>query len=112
MTLASETCTACRADSPALGADARRTLLEEIPGWSLEERGAMSVLARTFVFGNFVEALAFANAVGALAEAADHHPEIVLEWGRARVTWWTHAIGGLHRNDFILAARCNEIAPG
>ncbi len=112
MTLASERCVACRPDSPALGADERGRLLEELPGWSVEARGDMAVLSRTFRFGNFAKALAYTNAVGALAEEADHHPELVTEWGRVRVTWWTHAIGGLHRNDFILAARCNQIAPG
>ena len=112
MTLASERCVACRPDSPALGADERALLLEELPGWSVEARGDMPVLTRTFTFGNFAEALAYTNAVGALAEEADHHPELVTEWGRVRVTWWTHAIGGLHRNDFILAARCSQIAPG
>lgn len=111
MALASESCTACRPDSPALDIDARRTLLEEVPGWALEARGDMPVLTRTFVFDDFAGALAYTNAVGGLAEEADHHPEIVTEWGRVRVTWWTHAIGGLHRNDFILAARCNGIAP-
>ena len=112
MALASESCVACRPDSPALGVDERRALLEHVPGWALETRGDMPVLTRTFMFGDFAGALEYTNAVGGLAEAADHHPEIVTEWGRVRVTWWTHAIGGLHRNDFILAARCNEIAPG
>ncbi|MYE80461.1 MAG: 4a-hydroxytetrahydrobiopterin dehydratase [Gammaproteobacteria bacterium] len=112
MALASESCVACRPDSPALGVDERRVLLEHVPGWALGTRGDMPVLTRTFLFGDFAGALEYTNAVGGLAEAADHHPEIVTEWGRVRVTWWTHAIGGLHRNDFILAARCNEIAPG
>ena len=111
MTLASESCKACRPDSPALDIDGRRALLEELPGWALEARDDMPVLTRTFLFGNFAAALEYTNAVGGLAEEADHHPEIVTEWGRVRVTWWTHAIGGLHRNDFIMAARCNEIAP-
>lgn len=111
MTLASENCVACRPDSPALDIDERGALLEEVPGWALETRNDMPVLTRTFLFGDFAAALEYTNAVGRLAEEADHHPEIVTEWGRVRVTWWTHAIGGLHRNDFILAARCNEIAP-
>lgn len=111
MTLASENCQACRPDSPALDIDERRALLEEVPGWALEARDDMPVLTRTFLFGDFAAALQYTNAVGGLAEEADHHPEIVTEWGRVRVTWWTHAIGGLHRNDFILAARCSEIAP-
>ncbi len=111
MALASESCVACRAGSPPLDLDERRALLEQVPGWALETRGDMPVLTRTFLFADFAGALEYTNAVGGLAEEADHHPEIVTEWGRVRVTWWTHAIGGLHRNDFILAARCNEIAP-
>jgi len=112
MVLATESCTACRPDSPALDAEERSALLVQVPGWSIEARGAMPVLTRTFAFGDFAGALEYTNAVGALAEAADHHPEIVTEWGSVRVTWWTHAIGGLHRNDFILAARCDGIFPG
>jgi len=112
MALASESCVACRPDSAALDLDERRALLEQVPGWALETRDDMPVLTRTFLFGDFAGALEYTNAVGGLAEAADHHPEILTEWGRVRVTWWTHAIGGLHRNDFILAARCNEIAAG
>ena len=109
MALASESCVACRADSPALDAAERTALLDEVPGWSVEARGDMPVLTRTFAFENFARALQYTNAVGGLAEQADHHPEIVTEWGKVCVTWWTHAIGGLHRNDFILAARCNEV---
>ena len=60
------------------------------------------------VSANFVEALAFTNAIGALAEAAGHHPALTTEWGRVTVGWWTHAIGGLHRNDFVMAAKTAE----
>ena len=65
-----------------------------------------------FTFGSFAEALAFTDAVGALAEAEGHHPAILTEWGRVTVTWWTHAIKGLHRNDFIMAARTDELYGG
>jgi 4a-hydroxytetrahydrobiopterin dehydratase len=80
-------------------------LTPEIPQWRVLERDGVRRLARVFSFANFVEALAFTNRVGALAEAAGHHPAITTEWGRVTVAWWTHAIAGLHRNDFIMAAR-------
>ena len=72
------------------------------------EHGGVGRLERVFSFPSFVEALAFTNHVGALAEDAGHHPAITTEWGRVTVQWWTHAIAGLHRNDFIMAAKTDE----
>lgn len=102
--LAAESCEACRPDSPRVGTAEAAKLLDGLPGWSIQQADTER-LAATFTFPDFATALAFANRVGALAEAADHHPMLVVEWGRVRVCWWTHAIGGLHRNDFVLAAR-------
>ena len=104
--LAAERCLACRPGSPRLDAREAEQLLASLPGWEIVLVDGMEQLAATFDFENFAAALAFANRVGELAEAADHHPVIVVEWGKASVRWWTHAIGGLHRNDFIMAARC------
>jgi len=84
-------------------------LKTEIPQWAVVEREGMARLERVFRFANFVEALDFTNRVGALAESADHHPAITTEWGRVTVGWWTHAIGGLHRNDFIMAAKTDQL---
>lgn len=67
-------------------------------------------LERVFKFRNFVQALEFANKIGALAEEENHHPLLVVEWGRVTVNWWTHKIGGLHKNDFIMAAKADELA--
>jgi 4a-hydroxytetrahydrobiopterin dehydratase len=67
-------------------------------------------LVRALSFPDFARALAFTNAVGALAEAENHHPALLTEWGRVTVSWWTHAIGGLHRNDFLMAAKTDQIA--
>ena len=83
-------------------------LKPEIPGWSVLERDGVARLERAFRFANFAEALAFTNEIGALAEEAGHHPAITTEWGRVTVGWWTHAIGGLHRNDFVMAAKTDE----
>lgn len=103
--LADRNCQLCRADSPPVAASKRPALLAQLAGWSIEQVAGMDQLRAQFAFANFAEALAFANRVGELAEAADHHPRIVLEWGKVEVRWWTHAIGGLHENDFIMAAR-------
>jgi 4a-hydroxytetrahydrobiopterin dehydratase len=111
--LAGERCVACHAGAPRVGDDEARALAAEIPGWSIEVVAGVPRLTRSFAFPDFASALAFANRVGAVAEAADHHPELRVEWGRVTVGWWTHAIGGLHRNDFILAARTDRLAgPG
>ena len=106
--LAEERCVACRPDSPRMTAAEIGALRREIPEWSVVKRDAVPRLERVFTFPNFVEALAFTNAVGALAEAAGHHPALTTEWGRVTVGWWTHAIAGLHRNDFVMAAKTDE----
>ena len=66
-------------------------------------------LEKTFKFSNFLEALDFTNAVGELAETVDHHPEICVTWGKAKITIWTHSIGGLSEADFVFAARCDQL---
>lgn len=82
-------------------------LLQQVQGWVLAE-DARSI-AKVFSFADFAEALAFTDAVGALAEREGHHPDIELSWGRVRVSLSTHAIGGLSENDLILAAKIDEI---
>ncbi len=73
------------------------------------KREGIERLERVFKFRNFAEALAFSNKVGEIAEEEDHHPAILTEWGRVTVTWWTHKIKGLHRNDFIMAAKTDRV---
>lgn len=108
--LCAERCTACRKDSPQLTDAELADLLPEIPEWTLTEVEGVPRLERSFRFPDFARALAFTNAVGAAAEAEDHHPQLTTAWGRVTVTWWTHAIKGLHRNDVIMAARTDAIA--
>jgi 4a-hydroxytetrahydrobiopterin dehydratase len=74
------------------------------------ERAGIPRLERVFEFPDFARALTFTNRVGALAEAEGHHPALLTEWGKVTVTWWTHAIRGLHRNDFVMAARTDRAA--
>ena len=78
--------------------------------WRLLERDGIARLERVFQFASFADALAFTNRVGALAEEQGHHPALLTEWGRVTVTWWTHKIRGLHRNDFIMAAKTDALA--
>jgi 4a-hydroxytetrahydrobiopterin dehydratase len=110
MKLIEEECVACRADSPKVEAAEARTLLKELPEWAIIEQDGVPRLQRVFKFKDFVRALRFTNAVGEIAEAAQHHPLLTTEWGRVTVQWWTHSIGGLHRNDFILAARTDALS--
>ncbi|MDO2951988.1 4a-hydroxytetrahydrobiopterin dehydratase [Aeromonas simiae] len=107
--LAAQHCDACRADAPRVSEAELAELMHAIPDWQPVEEEGVLMLRRVFTFRNFKEALAFTNRLGALAEAEFHHPAILTEWGRVTVTWWTHKIGGLHRNDFIMAARSDQL---
>lgn len=80
-----------------------------VPEWRLVEIDGSQRLERVFEVKDFAAALAFANQIGELAEAEDHHPTLLVEWGRLTVMWWTHAVGGLHRNDFIAAAKTDKL---
>jgi 4a-hydroxytetrahydrobiopterin dehydratase len=108
-TLAQLKCVACRADSPQVTEAELAELRPQVSDWQVVERNGIAQLERVCKFKNFVEALAFTNQVGALAEAEGHHPAILTEWGRVTVTWWTHKIKGLHRNDFIMAVRTDQL---
>lgn len=81
----------------------------QLPYWKIIEEGGMTQVERAYKFKDFIEALAFTNKIGELAEAEDHHPAIKTEWGRVTVSWWTHTIKGLHCNDFIMAAKSDAI---
>jgi 4a-hydroxytetrahydrobiopterin dehydratase len=109
-TLSAERCVACRRDSPRVTEAEIAELQREIPEWKLLERDGIARLQRLFPFPSFADALAFTNQVGALAEEEGHHPALLTEWGRVTVTWWTHKIRGLHRNDFIMAAKTDALA--
>lgn len=107
--LTKEKCSACRRDSPRVTEAEVGELKPHIPEWTLLEREGIERLERTYRFANFAEALSFTNRVGALAEEEGHHPAILTEWGRVTVTLWTHKIRGLHRNDFIMAAKIDAL---
>ncbi len=102
-------CVACRAGEPTVTDAEIAQYAPQVPEWRIVEREGTKRLEREFKFKNFREALAFTNKVGEIAEQEDHHPAIVTEWGKVTVTWWTHTINGLHRNDFIMAAKTDRL---
>jgi 4a-hydroxytetrahydrobiopterin dehydratase len=103
MELAEKKCVPCTEGAEPLGKDEAARRVIEIPGWTLAEDGRR--LSRKFKFRDFAAAMRFAGRVGELAEGEGHHPEITFGWGFCRVVYWTHKIGGLHENDFIMAAK-------
>lgn len=104
-----EQCEACRVGAPKVDDAEALELLAEIPEWQIVDVKGTPQLKRSYSFKNFATALAFTNQVGALAEAEQHHPDILTAWGRVELVWYTHKIGGLHRNDFICAARSDQL---
>jgi len=102
-------CVACRRDAPKVTAEEMTAFQPQLPEWQMVERNNIPRLERQFTFRNFAEALAFTQQVGALAEDEAHHPALLTEWGKVTVTWWTHKIKGLHRNDFIMAAKTDHL---
>jgi 4a-hydroxytetrahydrobiopterin dehydratase len=108
-TLAREKCVACRRDSPRVTDEKIAELHPVVSEWRLTESDGIKRLDRTFRVGDFAQAMAFAAQVGEAAEQEGHHPRLTVEWGRLNVAWWTHKIKGLHRNDFVMAAKTDEI---
>ena len=102
-------CVACRSDAPTVTETEIAELQPQVPEWEITEQEGIKKLSRVFRFDDFAKALAFTNALGELAEEEDHHPALLTEWGRVTVTWWTHKIRGLHRNDFVMAAKADEL---
>ena len=111
MALSQEKCVPCRGDVPRMTPDEINESSRQVPAWKVVDEGGEPRLVREFKFKEFGAALAFANKVGAIAEEEGHHPALLVEWGKVTVSWWTHAIGGLHRNDFVMAAKTDALHP-
>ena len=107
--LAAGKCVACRKGEPPLTDDEIKDLLPQVNEWRVKEVEGMKHLEKTFKFKNFAQALEFTDKVGAIAEEQDHHPLIITEWGKVTLQFWTHMIGGLHKNDFIMAAKTDKL---
>ncbi len=107
--LSEKTCVACRGGVEPLSMQEAKKLLKEIPEWEISSKGTS--LVRNFKFKNFSKALEFVNKVGEIAEQEKHHPDLTFGWGYCQIVLTTHAIGGLHQNDFIVAAKINKLIP-
>jgi len=102
-------CEACRIDAPKVTNSEIESLMPQIPSWSILENDDIKKLVCSFAFLDYDQTVNFANSVTKLAEEEDHHPEILLEWGKVTVSWWSHKIKGLHKNDFICAAKTDKL---
>lgn len=107
--LTQQQCVPCRGDTPPLSRSEVQELLPQVPAWELTQEEGEAHLRRGFRFASFMDAMAFAQQVAELAEAQGHHPRLTIQWRRVTVEWWTHAIRGLHRNDFIMAAKTDAL---
>ncbi len=110
--LTQASCEACKIGAPLVTEKEVEEFLPQIPEWRIVEVAGMQRLVRRYTFKNFLQALAFTNRVGEIAEAAGHHPALLTEWGSVEVSWWSHKIKGLHKNDFIMAAKTDELLKG
>lgn len=108
-TLAAMKCVACRGDEPKLTDAEIEDLLLHLHQWQVKDNDGMKRLEKVFKFKNFAQALEFTNKIGEIAEQENHHPLIITEWSRVTLQWWTHKIGGLHKNDFIMAAKSDGL---
>ncbi len=107
--LTNKTCVACRIGAPLATEEETNEFMQQLPGWSIVKEDEVRRLKRVFTFNNFVDAMAFTQKVSVLAEDENHHPTILTEWGKVTVCWWSHKIKGLHVNDFIMAAKTDQL---
>jgi len=107
--LAQKTCKACNKDSQPISEEEQDEYMLSLTDWEIIPADGVAQLTKVFSFKNFVQAMTFTQAVGDIAEAENHHPALLTEWGKVTVTWWTHSMGGLYHNDFILAARTDHL---
>ena len=106
--LVTKTYTPCRGGIPPLALDEVTALRKQVPDWSVQDEARR--IERTYPFKNFAQAFAFVHKVAELAEAEGHHPDISFGWGYATVSLQTKKIKGLHENDFIMAAKLDDMA--
>jgi len=102
-------CEACSIDAPKVSDEELAALIKQIPSWAPIIRDSIMMLERSYVLEDYQQARDFTEQVANLAEQEGHHPAILLEWGKVTVTWWSHKIKGLHRNDFICAAKTDAL---
>ena len=109
VSLVDKTCEACRAGAPLATRQEIAEYMSQLAGWQILDVAGVNHLQKVYRFKTYAQALKFTNQVGAIAEEENHHPAILTEWGKVTVTWWTHKIAGLHANDFIMAAKTDDL---
>ena len=109
MSLKESKCEACTIDAPLVSEHEAIELLKELDNWKIEDHDNIKQLVKQFNFSNYEDSVRFCQKVADLAESEDHHPKITVEWGKVYLEWWSHKIQGLHMNDFICAAKSDEI---
>lgn len=107
--LKAQKCEVCTVSAPQVTQIEIAAFTPEVPGWTIVKDAGIAKLEKVYDFQDFAAALAFTVRVGALAEEEGHHPSLLTEWGRVTVQWWSHKIRGLHRNDFIMAAKTDDV---
>ena len=106
--LSAQRCVPCEGGTAPLSREEAGRYMDAVAGWKLAE-GEPAKLMRSLKFKDFARAMAFVNSVAQLAESEGHHPDICISWNRVRLDLVTHTIGGLSMNDFIMAAKINEL---
>jgi len=104
-TLVKRKCKPCEGGVPAYSSQQARELLQQLKGWLLED----GKLVKVYPFSNYHHTMAFVNALAWISHREDHHPDLEVGYNKCRVTYWTHAVGGLSENDFICAAKCDAL---
>lgn len=107
--LSVQICQACHVDALKVSDEELAVLIKELPDWAVVSEDGVLQLKRKFTFKNFKQAMAFSNRLADLAEKEGHHPAILTEWGKVTVSWWSHSIKGLHKNDFVMAAKTDTL---
>ncbi len=108
--LADEKIVLSKKGDPAMDPADVQAMLDKVPGWKIIQDDGSEKLEREFEFRDYLMLIDLCHKIGCIAEQENHHPEMHIQWGKLTVTWWTHVTGGLQRNDFIMAARCNRAA--
>ncbi|MAH72677.1 MAG: hypothetical protein CBC09_01380 [Cellvibrionales bacterium TMED49] len=108
--LQKQNCNSEYGGSECLSSKEMDNLLSKLKGWEIIIENNLCKLRCTFYCGNFSESMSLANEIAEISDDQNHHPSMMVEWGKVTVTWWTHELSGLHLNDFIMAAKCSLIA--
>ena len=106
--LADQNLQACNKNSSPISDEDMGNYLKNLSGWDLIVDENIKQISKVYNFNDFLSAHSFSGDITSLAEAENHHPRICIEWGKVRVSWWTHVVSGLFVNDFIMAARCDQ----